>query len=184
MKYILFHDIAGPAGEFIATTRNAIAKRFGANEGAKRNPPPHFTLKYSVPDLEPLERIVQEFARTHRAAPYTLDGYDFFPDQNTIYVNVRPSEALRVLQQELHSALRADPRITWNSYETRPQLHASLSHGDITTRFDGIWDYVQNLPRPRYDLLLDSISIYALDDRKDATWQLVKRFPLLPTERR
>ena len=91
---------------------------------------------------------------------FSLKGFNYFnnPKNKVIYLDVAPSEPLKLFRYELASKLRPITKSTSNEDKKNKdsfEFHSTIAFKDIDNKFNGIWNYLskKNVPNIRQTLL-------------------------------
>ena len=122
---------------------------------------PHITLAGSLKtrDEERLVREIVAACKKHKIIKFRLDGFDKF-DKNVIYVKIRPSPSLILLQKEITTALKDFCEMGEHDLNRTFKFHGTL-HMDKNgiQNFDKIWKYVNTFNIPGLDLHLARVTL-------------------------
>ena len=130
----------------------------------------------------PVEALLDDFARTHAAAPVTVGGFGHF-DEDVIYVTVTPSAAVRGRPRRPRRALRRAPRLALDAVEPARRREPPAPHdgGRVLPlqRFAEVWGFVQPAAR-RFDGALDNLTLLRQAGEEDGItrWAVHRAFPL------
>jgi len=131
-----------------------VADRFDVQGAAKPRAVPHITLfgPYNTDRGREVKETVQDVLSGFDVVPYRIEGFGRFPENKVIYAKVIPSPELRELRRELSRQLRP---LTYNyrSYDSDyfHDFHITIAFKDVDTKFDDVWQYVNE----EYDLGYD-----------------------------
>ncbi|MFO7664887.1 MAG: 2'-5' RNA ligase family protein [Chloroflexota bacterium] len=169
-QYGIVYLLPPPAAARHQQLFETIEARFGLTGRTRPNAPAHLTLKYcfEVADVKPVIDTLADFAATERPAPWRLEGFAAFSDgdQPTIFIDVRPSAAVRAAHGRLLDRLRAFDWMEWQRYDG-PNLHfhATLAHRGLTPKnFDAVWHFVNELEPPRFELVFDNVALLLIEN--------------------
>lgn len=178
-KYVIVSLIKGKAKEYHTSLTKKISQEFNiVNVGERIEP--HITLKYfnqflSLEGIKKIESKLQSFCKTHRKARFQLKGISNFDDK-VIFIDVVPSQEMRLLYAELTTALESIHWIQWNQFDRENiHFHSTLAEGEsLQGKFSKVFSFLSK-ERPDFDLDLDNICILHKPQDK---WLLYKEFKL------
>lgn len=173
-QYGIVTLLSPEATSYAETLWDAVEAKFGLTGRTKIPWPPHVTLKYhfSTHDVEPVQAAMAEFAQTEPVIPWAIEGFSSFRDGDArvIFMEVRPNAALRALHDRLLSRLRTFDWMAWGAYDG-PELHyhATIAYRGLTPdNFDEVWQFLTNRKQPRFDLLLDNVTLVEIEHDSEA----------------
>jgi 2'-5' RNA ligase len=83
-------------------------------------------------------------------------------------------EALQI-QKNLLDAIKGFPEIQIEEHDLEYHPHLTIAYGNSKESFDGIWDYLQSLPVPKFDMKFDNVSLLK---KVGGLWEVYKRFEI------
>lgn len=146
---------------------------------AALNSPPHITLHMPFMWNEEKEKKLivklQEFAARYDPIKICLDNFSSFPPR-VIFINVTESDALEVLQRNLHRFFKKELDIFNANYQDKPfHPHLTLAFRDLKkSQYHLAW---QEFSKKEYkaEFMADKI---ALLKHNGKNWDVLKDFPL------
>lgn len=139
--YLVEVRISGSARKYYSKTVRAIRRKFRI-----RKKVPHMTLvgPLQTDNYGKLVRTLEEVADRHRRVTYEFDGFGKFDNSNTIFLEVKPSEELLELREELVRELGKFCKMSkWDEKPYRP--HITFANNLPPGKFRKMWDYVTRL---------------------------------------
>jgi len=182
MTYIMPCLLKSPVVEYHRALVADIADRFGLTFTRQQAIPAHFTLKYhfGIADIQAVEDLLGQFARTQRRTPITVGGFGHF-DEDVVFVEVSLSQAARRAHEALTAALRTVPRMPWSPFDGE-RLHPHMTIAErCRPRFAEIWSYLEPFER-RFTAWLDNVTILRKTGERDDMdlWTVHRSFELGP----
>jgi 2'-5' RNA ligase len=179
MKYLIAHLIRGEAKEAHEAVTKDLAEKFDIYP-LHTHIPPHLTLKtpfdLDVKNSEPLYKTLTEFAESHTQSEYRFKGFGQFTE-HTIYIDVLPSEEMKLIVRELTQTLEGVPGLVIDAYDTEQKFHASVTR-DIFKPFNAteVWKYLQTKNQPDFKMKFDNIAVLTKSGEHwvvDRIWELL-----------
>ena len=172
-SYFAGYLVEGDAAGFYERITADLARRFSIRNLALKAPP-HITLKppFDTDDIAPFQTRMVELA-SGIAPPLSLRGFGSFR-KGTIFLDVVGSPAL---EQALTQAVEglASSGEAGRPLATPIHPHVSIARHLREDRFDAIWDYLQTLSPPSFDLAFDNLTLFTHDG---AGWQVEASVPI------
>jgi len=63
-----------------------------------------------------------------------------------------------------------------NKFDKKWNPHSTISYGNTKESFDGIWNYLKKLDKPKFELMFDNITIMK---KSGKYWRVYKEFKLI-----
>jgi 2'-5' RNA ligase len=163
---------------------NQIKEHFAQNYNSRaaQKSPPHITLQppfeWQSFDLPVLKQALASFAAIQKPVPITLNGFGAFPPR-VIYINVRKTTQLLVLQQDLMAYCEASLGIVDPVSKNRPfSPHLTVAFRDLTKQhFDGAWAEWETRQLD-YQFMASQLTLLIHDGKR---WNVSAEFPFLAT---
>ena len=173
MRYVIVSVVKGNAGDFNNNMRKDVYEKFKVRSSKL---PAHFTIKapFEHNDISSLEKILDDFSKTHKKEPYKIEGYNHF-DNRVIYMDVIMSTEGKKLHDELIDSLTTLDYIDFSKKDGKDKIfHVTISSKKIQKIYSELWNYVNQFPC-NYDCYFDNICIYKWENN---TWELYKEYSL------
>ncbi len=172
MIYFVGYLIEGEAAKYYQQITTDLAARFGIANLSLRIPP-HFTFKppFESDNINPFKKTLGDIASSQTSLPIDIDGFDRYGlDSKTIYLNVRKDDGLN------NKILKIIDQIKDFGEKKKPlpdnfRLHASIARHLTSEQSAAIWNYLQTLPPPHFELNFDNLTLFRLADK---IWQTEK----------
>lgn len=167
MRYILACVFGSPIREYHQDLVGEIAARFALTRTQRQAIPAHFTLKYwfTAPGGDTVERVLDDFARTHARASVGVGGFGHF-ERDVVFVDVQLSDPARRVYRELIATLRALPWMSWERHDAE-NLHPHMTVAEeCGARFDEVWAFARTRER-RFTAELANVTIFTEDGERD-----------------
>lgn len=177
MKYIIISLLSGEVESYHQKLVEEISEKFGADFLAKQKAPTHFTLKdiFETEDIREVEQVLEAFAREHRAAVITLEGYNRF-DDNVIFMDIELSEEARALFESFIETLKEISWMQWGPYDAEERkFHCSLAYFDIKDKYKDICRFLLSRYSYSFEAHFDNISIF---QQVEDSWILYKSYSI------
>ncbi|MFZ2832029.1 MAG: 2'-5' RNA ligase family protein [Minisyncoccia bacterium] len=135
---------------------------------------PHITLKApfeaSAEDLVSLKRMLALFSEEQsngrrNKIPFWIKGYGHL-GRRVITLDVVPSLQMVRAVSNMQERLSDFPWMTWGSHEPIFHFHVTLLNRDLDEKFDVIWDFLQKMSPPKFDLLYDNIALLRKEETR------------------
>lgn len=177
MTYVIVYLIKGEAGKFQQDLTHEIAKKFKHDGTIKSKIPAHLTLKsrFETNNIEEVEKAIKGFTDKEGASSLALDGYGYFSEPKVIFIKVKESKEMRDSYNKLMEKLKKISWLPMSELDRKGmKFHSTIAHKNLPEeKFDDIWQYLKNKPKPYFGLNFDNISILKLID---GVWQIHKEF--------
>jgi 2'-5' RNA ligase len=157
MSFLLVHVLSSPAKEWVDEVKEHIIRSYSVKD--IRGIDPHMTLKYDFDekDLAKIEGICWSMTKTHRAARFTLNGFDAF-GKKVIFFKVDPSEEMRSFYHDLFEAVQRE-RVPFAEVEKKGiHFHVTLAADVHPEQYTEILKYLHTQEH-RFPLQLDNLTI-------------------------
>jgi 2'-5' RNA ligase len=177
MKYIIVCLLSGAVEEYHQQLVEEIAEKFEVIALAKQKAPTHFTLKdmFDADDIGELDKVLDEFVRTHKPAVISLEGYNRF-DDNVIFMDINFSENARQLFKEFIDKLKELSWMQWGAYDDENKVfHCSLAYFDIKDKYKDICRYLLSNYSYSFEAYFDNVTIYK---QVGENWELYKSYAM------
>lgn len=178
MKYIIVSLLTGEVQSYHQKLVEEIAQKFGVDFLAKQKAPTHFTLKdiFETEDIEELDRLISDFAKTHKPARITIEGYNRFED-NVIFMDIRLSAEAERLFRELIALLRKVQWMQWGPHDdAERKFHCSLAYFDIKEKYKDICKFLLKNHSYSFEAYFDNITVY---QQEEENWVHYKTYSLV-----
>lgn len=177
MKVDLVYLIKGKAGKYNQKLIITVGPKFGENYMIENPLPPHITLKYpfEIKNIKKLEEILEKFTSKRKAPKLEINGFANFR-RFVAYLKPRLSKPAIKLQKELLIILKKKG-IKQHKFDAPFKPHATIAYGNTEETFNKIWNYLQKMKIPQFDLKLDNITILK-EQPNDKPWKIHKEFRL------
>lgn len=176
MRYFIGVLLRGEVAEYYKATCADLSARFGISN-VSEIVAPHLKIKspFERPSLESVEKLLAS-SNMPTATPLPLANWNHFGTR-TIFIDA--PEITPELKTQMISFLDS---LKANGVYTTPleyDLHIHLSVARFLKPFEytKVWEYLQTLPQPKFDITIDNLTIFSKE--KDArVWKVEKTFPL------
>ena len=178
MKYFIGCQVRGEVAEYHRITCTDLANRFNIDNVADIAPA-YITIKgpFERATIDAVDNIIALNTEVD-PMPLELTGWNHFGTR-TIYVDVKPKTpgAKQFIGSILQKLRTVGVQTMPN--EMDPHLHLSVARFLNPKNYTDIMTYLSSVPAPKFDIMLDNLTIYSKESDADKTWKIVKTFPLL-----
>ncbi|MEK6893869.1 MAG: 2'-5' RNA ligase family protein [Nanoarchaeota archaeon] len=159
MKYAIVYLVKGKAAKYQSTLIKKLANLSGETYIIDNPIPTHITLKYpfEVEDISIVEKKIKEFIKKIKPTSVKINGFENF-DKFVAFLHFSFSKDAKKIQKNLIQLIKKDG-IEPRDFDIEFKPHATLAYGNTKKTFNIIWNYLQSLEIPRFDLLLDNLTI-------------------------
>jgi 2''-5'' RNA ligase len=172
MRYVIVCVVKGEAGEFNNNLRKELFQKLKAKSSKL---PAHFTIKAPFEyenEINDLIDVLEEFSKTAKAEPFTIDGYDHFDDR-VIFMKVNMSKEAKAVHDKLIDNMSKISYVDFDKKDGKDKVfHITLASKKLKSLYARAWDYVQQYPC-EFKGLFDNVTIYRWEEE---TWKLYKEF--------
>ncbi|HAU07755.1 MAG: hypothetical protein UW46_C0004G0047 [Candidatus Yanofskybacteria bacterium GW2011_GWF1_44_227] len=174
MKYFVGYIIEGEAVDYYKTLGEDLSKRFGV-KNISLTKPLHMTFKapFESDDIKPFDKRLRELAQ-REAIPFVLNKFGRFGDYDlTIYLAPAGNEILQKNVDEIANAIYefGDKRLPTH---LPIRLHASIARYLSPELAKKVWEYLETLPAPHFELSFNNIALFIHSEDR---WSVESRYP-------
>lgn len=174
MRYVIVCLLKGETLKFHERLTSNVCSKFKVQ---RQKLPAHFTLKapFEVGNIEELEKVTEEFCRSHLKTPIKIQGFNHFRN-NVIFMDIFPSKEAVEVHNKYIDELEKFEWLTWKEHEGKnKKFHCTIVSKRISNKFNEIWEYV-NMFNPKFDLYFDNICILIW---RNARWEIHKEYLIM-----
>lgn len=159
-KYVLVYLPRGEVESYHNDLVNLVGPKFGENFLIENPRPSHVTLKapFYMDDISKVEAVLEKFVKKCKPSEIIVEGFDKF-GQRVAFLNTIFSEDGKEIQKELLSTLKDFKELEFGEFDLKWHPHLTIAYGNTPENFDKIWEYLQVLPKPKFNLKFDNISL-------------------------
>jgi 2'-5' RNA ligase len=152
-----------------------VSKRFRVNGMTRRRPVPHVTLydTSTARDMRDVVHAVEKVGRRYTLVPFTIRGFDRFPNKRVIYLDIKASQTMKQLRAELARELNSLTTSRPQSTDLEYRFHATIAFKDLGNKFEPIWDYISTRQQPDIDQHLLRIAVLGKGSKIVCEYDLV-----------
>ncbi len=175
MEYAIFLVIKGRTHQLQKKLIRDVGPRFEENYMIHNPLPLHITLKYPFKTNKgkSLEKSVKEFAKTQKQTKIKAVGFGSF-HKHVIFTKLEFSkQALLVRKKLLNQTKELGIKPDKLDFPFKP--HMTVAYGNTKESFSQMWEYVQTLKKPHFNIMFDNISIMRNLNKK---WQIYRAFKI------
>ena len=177
MRHAVVYLGEGEIEQYYNAITTELSARFGINNLSMRVPP-HLTLKYpfETDDTSIAEKRIEDFLKSKTPIKFLIDGFGRLDDNNeTIFLSPVRTGTLDAFVEDciiklgdLGEEKKFDPK--------KFRVHMSVARHLTSEMFEQIWSYVNSLPRPRFQLIFDNLTLFVFENEK---WEIKKVFKIM-----
>jgi 2'-5' RNA ligase len=175
MRYFVGYLIEGEAAYYYNYITTELSEKFHIKNLSERIQP-HFTIKppFESDNIEEFKKLLSQITADQKVFPiclknfgrYSTDSPTFFISGNALKNNLKQIETI-VDQLEPYGNNK-------KSLFKRPiTLHCSVARHLLTEQSEEIWNYLQTLPPPQFDLKFDNLAFFRW---KNTHWEIDEIF--------
>jgi 2'-5' RNA ligase len=171
-RYYVGHLIKGDAAEYYKHITADLAERFGVKNLSEKAPP-HFTFKapFESSNIEEFEQKLGDVASRQKPAPLSIEGFGRMG--KTVFLAIKPDPELQKQANEIALALSQFGQ-SRRSVPIPLRFHVSVARFLKPKQLREIWDYVQTLPKPQFDVTFDGLALFVFVGRR---WEIQSTWP-------
>lgn len=175
-KYFIGYVLEGKEKEYNQKLVEEVGPMFGEDYIVENPRPPHLTLKspFETDKIEEIESLLSKFAKDHKSTRFKINGFDNFR-KFVAFLKVEDSDKIRELQKSLINELKKISWIKIDKYDLEWKPHATIAYGNTQESFNKIWNYLQNLQKPEFDIQFKKISLLK---KENNLWKIYKEYEL------
>jgi 2'-5' RNA ligase len=175
-RYVLVYLPSKEVDEYVSKLVGEVGPKFGENYMIEQPRPVHATLKspFFMDNPEKLEKAIEEFAKKQKQAKISVKGFGDFR-RYVAFLNTDFSKEALQIQRDILEEIKVFPEVVLGEHDVEFHPHLTISYGNSKESFDGIWDYLQSLPVPKYEMKLDNLSLLK---KVGGLWEVYRRFEI------
>lgn len=177
MRYFIAHIASKPLADYHQMLTKELIEKFGIKTNVD-NSPAHITLKapFETTDEEIsyVKQTLQEITQGTFSLFFVAQGFGHF-GRRIVTVDVIHSHEVEHFHLMLTQALKKLPFVKWADHEPIMHLHLTIAKGDLSEKFDEIWEYVKQKETPAFHCRLDNIALFRFENNHwvvDTTYAL------------
>lgn len=176
MKLLIFYLIKGEAGKFQQKLVRDVGPKFNENYLIENPLPAHITLKYSFDarSLKKIEKFLENFSENQEPGKIKIRGFSNF-NKEAVFLKSKFSRKAKRVQKNLVRKMDEKLNIKPKKFDLEFEPHSTIAYGSTINSFKKIWEYVNSLKKPKYDLWLDNL---VLMKKVKSGWKIHKEFKL------
>ena len=176
MKYSIFYLIKGNAKKYQQKLVRIVGPKFKEKYVRDSKLPAHITLKapFDTKNIKEVERIIRGFVKKQKPSKIKIIGFGHFR-RFVAFLKFNFSKSALNTQKQLIKELDKIKNIRIHEHDKKWHPHATISYGNTKKSFNGIWNYLKGLNKPRFELMFDNITIMKRGRRY---WKVYKGFKI------
>jgi 2'-5' RNA ligase len=162
MKYFVGYLVEGEAADYYKTLTSDLEQRFSVKDLSEYIPP-HLTLKipFEADSVEDFENYMATVSKGLSTLDLVVNGFEKFDGKRmTIFLKVTAGNNIKTIESivdHLESYGEDTKKLP------RPlALHTSIARFLSPERCEEIWNYLQTLPVPQFNLEFNNLTIFKL----------------------
>src|SRR3989344_2014218 len=161
MQYFIGYTLPKVAREAHEAETKRLAELFSILPLHDRSVP-HLTFKapFEFENINTLTDHLKEFCQTQKAGNIKIDGYIQLHDRTIGWKAVSDKKSI-LFVRNLIAFINSIPGLPQDDRTNREEsLHASVARFLTPEKLAAIWEYLQTVEKPQYQMKLGAISIY------------------------
>jgi 2'-5' RNA ligase len=168
MRYFIGYLLDGEAARWHAEAAREISEKFETwplNEKI----PPHITIyrPFDSSDLSGVKKLLKEWLETAVPTRILISGFDKF-EHGVVYARVEIDEKIKESVEELRRKLGQIPGMPEEDFPVW-HPHSTLANYLSQEELNQVWQYVQTLPKPNFNLLMNNVTIFRSEGERSWT---------------
>ena len=145
MKYVVVYLLRGKVQEYHKKLIKEVGPKFGEDYMIKNPIPAHITLKspFYLKNVNVLERTLKSFVRKYKPSRIEIRDFGNF-DRFVSFLKIKLT---KISGAELRE------------FDINFKPHATIAYGNKKQTFDKIWEYLNKLNKPHFNLKFDNLTI-------------------------
>lgn len=173
MQYFVGYLIEGNTSKYYKKITSDLGQKFDI-KNLSEHIPPHLTLKipFETDTIEDFENYVSKKTENLSGMDLVVDGFEKFNGRRmTIFLKVNAGENIKTIENIVDYLESYDKDI---KKLPRPlALHTSIARFLSPEQCKDIWNYLQEIPSPYFNLIFNNLTIFKLIND---VWEVHKIF--------
>jgi 2'-5' RNA ligase len=176
MRYVIVYLVKGKAKKYQNKLKNEVGPKFGENHLVDNPIPAHVTIKspFETKKIEEVESVISEFVKKRKAVDLKIDGFDKFR-RFVAFLKIDFGKEGRKVRKDLLKDLEKVKWMKLRGHDLKWKPHVTVSYGNTKESFDGIWNYLAKLKKPKFNLKFDNITLLK---KVRGKWKVYKEFEI------
>ena len=138
--------------------------------------PPHITLKspFYMEDTSAMETALAKFVKKCKSAEVEVGGFGSFHSKVSYLKTEFSPEAMQI-QKDLLKEILPFKEVYLKEFDSEFKPHITVAYGNTPEIFDNIWEYLQQLPQPKFKIKFDNVTLLK---KVKNEWQIYKEFDI------
>jgi 2'-5' RNA ligase len=173
-KYVLVYLPSKEVEDYGSKLVREVGPKFGENYLIENPRPFHVTLKspFYMENTAELEKVLEKFVKNNNVSKIEVEGFNNFR-RFVAFLDVHFSKEGIEMQKKLLEEVKVFKEIELKEFDLKWHPHLTISYGNTPESFDGIWEYLQNLPVPKFKMNFDNITLLK---KVEKGWKVYRRF--------
>jgi len=175
MRYFIGYEIGGEAAKWHQGLAKDISDKFHTWKIYEKYPP-HITLfrPFESEEIEPIKTLLEKWAEKIKGGNFVISDFGHFDDK-VVFANVEADSRVREAVGELRDELKNFPGMPKEDFPVW-QPHVTLANQLPPEIIRKIWEFVIELPKPKFILKFDNVCIFRHE--KDGKWSSFARIDI------
>jgi 2'-5' RNA ligase len=175
-KYVLVYLTRGEVEKYHNQLVSEVGPKFGENFMIGNPRPSHVTLKspFYMENTSKIEAVLEKFVKKQKSSEIKIVDFGNFHER-VAFLKTDFSAAGKEMQKELLSELKDFPELEFGEFDLKWHPHLTIAYGNVPETFEKIWEYLQTLSKPKFDLKFDNISLLKKVQNR---WEVYKIFEI------
>jgi len=160
MKYVVVYLLRGKVQEYHEKLMKEVGPKFGEDYMIKNPIPAHITLKspFYLKNVNVLERTLKSFVRKYKPSRIEIRDFGNF-DRFVSFLKIKFSKESKTMHKRLLKELTKISGVELREFDINFKPHATIAYGNKKQTFDKIWEYLNKLNKPHFNLKFDNLTI-------------------------
>ena len=174
-KIVIVYLIKGKAEKYQQKLVKKVGPMFGETYMIEHPLPAHITLKspFETDKLKKIESFLKEFVKKYKSDKIQIRGFGNF-NKFVAFLNLKLGKSSKKVQKNLVAELKKQG-IKPHKFDIKWKPHMTISYGNTKKSFNKIWNHLQTLEKPKFDLRFDNVSILK---KIRGHWRIYKQFKI------
>lgn len=172
MRLFIGYLLENESAQYYDYITNHLSQKFKIKNLSEKFPP-HITFKapFDIESSTTLESKIDEIVSKLKNQNFVINGFDKF-EGGTIFLKIQVSELLIKIMESIISEIESFGEN--KMFIPKPfHPHISIARFLSQTQNEMIWQYLNSLPTPHFNLQFNNITIFKKESKK---WKIQKTY--------